>query len=59
MSRDSGIRLVGVYNSIAILHLVEGDRIGAKEYFQKAVQTGRYGNISYQIARNLLARLAG
>jgi hypothetical protein len=40
-----------------LVHLSEGDRKGAREHFQKSVDTHFYGHIVYPYARVFLERL--
>ena len=40
-----------------LVRLSDGDRVGAKEHFQKVLDTKFYANVGYPYARAYLARL--
>ena len=49
--------MCGRHYLIGLVRLSNGDRAGAREHFQKALDTKFYGNNAYPYARTFLARM--
>jgi hypothetical protein len=53
----SRLLLCGAHHVIGLVRLSDGDRAGAREHFQKALDTKFYAHTLYPYARAYLARL--
>jgi tetratricopeptide (TPR) repeat protein len=56
-SVKSRMRLCFVHYLVGLGRLADGDRAGAREHFQKALDTRWYSNVAYPYARAFLERL--
>jgi tetratricopeptide (TPR) repeat protein len=57
MGKDGVHPMILSHYIVGLVRLSDGDRMGAKEHFQKVLDTKFYANIAYPYARAYLARL--
>jgi hypothetical protein len=57
MGKDGVHVMILSHYIVGLVRLSDGDRMGAKEHFQKILDTKFYANIAYPYVRAYLARL--